>query len=79
MNNAGMNLIKLSRVPVVISRALHNHLFVTEGNEEHLTNLAEMSTTIIVAQLVAHGLGIKNNSLASVEMFSLKREDEKSN
>lgn len=67
-NNSAMNLIKSSLsplfcVPIMFTRALHNHLTVAEGNEEHLTNSAEMSTTIIVAQLVAHGLGIKNNNL----------------
>jgi hypothetical protein len=47
----------------MFTRALHNHLAVAGGNEEHLTNSAEMSTTIIVVQLVVFGLGIKNNNL----------------
>lgn len=52
----------------MFTRALHNHLVVAEGNEEHLTNSAEMSTTI--AQLVAHGLGIKRNNLFSLSEFA---------
>jgi hypothetical protein len=51
---ATVNLIKSSFsffVPTT-SRTLHNHLAVARGTEEHLTNSAEMSTTIIVAQLM---------------------------
>lgn len=56
---------------MMFMRALHNHLAVAEGNEEHLTNSAEMSTTIIVVQLVAFGLGIKNNNFFFSFLFLL--------
>ena len=76
--SATVNLIKsslfrslvLEKLFIIISQ-------VAWGNEKHLTNSAEMSTTINVASLVASGLGIKNNNLCRGSFFSLKRGGQK--